>query len=82
VFSLVLTFYQSGGRYLFRPIFVPIDIFADDIIFYGLYKYFKHGPLVDCHAELMNNADSLYVASNSKNPEQVLFTKYAEIKER
>lgn len=40
-FSSILLFYQSTGRYVFKPRYFPPDLFIEELIFFGLERYRK-----------------------------------------
>ena len=46
VFELIFLFYQSDGRYCYRPPHIDLMTFCDEIMFFGLYQEYKTGPTV------------------------------------
>ena len=46
VFELIFLFYQSDGRYCYRPPHIDLHTFCDEIMFFGLYDEYKPGPTV------------------------------------
>jgi len=46
VFSLILSFYQSGGRYMYRPPTISIETFVEEILYFDLFTKYQHGPRI------------------------------------
>ena len=44
IFDMIFYFYQSGGRFLYRPNSISITEFVDDMMFYKLNTYCRYGP--------------------------------------